>query len=115
MLAQPGLFTYLSRDIVAPFCRATCDLAINVGSLSAVFRMRLVLLLLFMMAEVFLIFLVDTVVHLLTEAAATAEQTPLTLLTISAKPSRTLLSLIKLALLRVLVDAALLSTAGGVG
>lgn len=79
------------------------------------FRMRLiVLLLLVMTAVMFLIFLVDTAVHLLAEPTTMAEQTSLAFLSVAAESSRPLFSLFKLTLLRRRVFATLLSTTCGV-
>lgn len=107
--------TYLRGDVVTPLCSATSNLAINIGPLRAMSRVRLVLLLLMLlvMAVVFLVLLVDTVVHFLTEPTAATKQTSFTFLAIAPDTSRTS-SLFELALLWRWVLTTHLSTACGI-
>lgn len=93
---------------MAPFRGATSDLGINIGSLCTMFGVRLVMLLL-LTSVMFLVLVIEAVVHLLTETAAVAEQTSLALLIITAESSRAFFSF-ELALLRRVLTA-LLSTA----
>jgi hypothetical protein len=61
---------------------------------------------------VFLVLLVEAVVHLLTETSTMAEHTSFTLFVVTAKPSRTFLTLLKIALLWWILATLLRPTCG---